>query len=47
MAAETTITSETAKTIERILKAGNQAEVKIENGKVTVIEIKRKLRHKE
>lgn len=33
--------------IERILKQGNQAEIKIEEGKITVVEIRRKLKHKD
>ena len=47
MGASTTVRPETVQAIEKILRQGNQAEVKIEQGKVTVIEIKRKLRHKD
>lgn len=42
-----TLTPTLISQIETILKRGNQAEVKIEQGQVAVIEIKRKLRIKE
>jgi hypothetical protein len=41
------IGKETVTVIERILKQGNQAEIKIEEGKITVVEIRRKLKHKD
>lgn len=40
-----TLTPEMVKTINEILKNRNQAEVKVENGKVVVIEIRRKKKY--
>lgn len=42
-----TITKETVQQMEAILKHGSRVEVLIEQGKVTIVEIKRKMRMKE
>lgn len=42
-----TITKEMVQQMETILKHGSRVEVLIEQGKVTIVEIKRKMRMKE
>ena len=41
-----TMTPEVVEMIQQILKKGSRAEVMIENGKIAVVEIRRKLRYK-
>ena len=41
------ITPEMVKLIEDLLKHGNRVEILIEQGKITIVEIKRKMRMKE
>lgn len=45
--AQTTLSAETIKQIELILKRGYQAEIKVEHGKLVVIEVKRKMIYKQ
>ena len=42
-----TLTKEMVKQVETLLKHGSRVEVLIEQGKVTIVEIKRKMRMKE
>lgn len=42
-----TLTKEMVKQVEMLLKHGSRVEVLIEQGKVTIVEIKRKMRMKE